>query len=676
MRGVFLVAVLAGVILGGGVAAYRVVTRDSGNSAPPGQAAAAGTPRSTAEAWAKGWSLGDPGLLYKLLTPESQQAFPFDTFKAEYDSFASETTLSELTATAGAADSTRASVGVHLATIYFGDFDYEVSLPLVKAASGYLVSWDPSAIHPDMTGGARFKSDIQRPKRGAILDRNGGELAVTRDARMIGLNRSVVPDRGYLVNRLIEFGFAAEVVNAAFDRKAGLNQLVPVGPVRDDQLEAATQLARNPGVIIYIETRRVHPLGPSAAHVVGYTRELTAEELAKRHGQGYRIGDRVGATGLEASLEPVLAGRAGAELRLADANGISLKTLKSTAYVPGQDVKTTLDANTLVVSQARLGARAGAAVTIDPRTNAILALNSSPSFDPDAFERNDRAALDAITKAPNSPQANRATTGLYSAGSTFKLVTGSAGLASGAYKTTDRVECSSVWRGIDPPRQNWEGAQGMLTIAEALMRSCNTVFYEIALTLYNNTDGALSQMARAYGFGAASGLVGLSDEDGLVPDAQWKRATKNEAWFPGDEVNLGIGQGDLLITPLQLANAYSTFLAGTLRSPVVLASEKPVARGALPLTEAQFALLRQGLKLVTGQYGTASAAFWNSGYTDFGGKSGTAEDVGAQQHVLFVAFSPAAGARAVTAVVLDEGQSGSIEAGPIARDIVLVAMKQ
>jgi penicillin-binding protein 2 len=161
-----------------------------------------------------------------------------------------------------------------------------------------------------------------------------------------------------------------------------------------------------------------------------------------------------------------------------------------------------------------------------------------------------------------------------------------------------------------------------------------------------------------------------------VPDAQWKRATKNEAWFPGDEVNLGIGQGDLLITPLQLANAYSTFLSGALRTPVLLASEKPVARGALPLTEAQLGLLRQGLKLVTGQYGTASAAFWNSGYTDFGGKSGTAEDVGTQQHVLFVAFSPAAEPRAVTAVVLDEGQSGSIEAGPIARDIVLVAIKQ
>ncbi len=676
MRGIFLVAVLAGVLLGGGVATYRVATRDAVVSSPAGSAAAAGTPRAAAEAWASAWSLGDPSLLYKLLTPESQQAFPFDAFKAEYDAFASETTLSQLIATAGVAEATRASVAVHLATSYFGDFEFDVSLPLVKTGSAYLVAWEPSVIHPEMTGGAHFRSEIQRPKRGAILDRNGRELAVTRDVRMIGLNRSVVPDRGYLVNRLIEFGFAPEVVNAAFDSKAGLNQRVPVGPVRDDQLEAATQLIRNPGVLIYFETRRVHPLGPSAAHVVGYTRELTAEELGRRRGQGFRVGDRVGAIGLEASLERLLAGHTGAELRLADANGGTLKTVKSMAYVAGEDVKTTLDSNTLVVAQARLGAHAGAAVTIDPRTNGILGLNSSPSFDPDAFERGDRAALDAITAAQHSPQANRATTGLYSAGSTFKLVTGAAALVSGGYRPGDRIDCGAVWRGVDPPRRNWEGSQGLLTIAEALMRSCNTVFYEIALRLYNDTDGALSEMARAFGLGAATGLVGLPEEDGLVPDAQWKRANKNESWYPGDEVNLSIGQGDLLITPLQLANAYSAFLSGTLRSPVLLASEKPIARGALPLTEAQLAHLRLGLKLVTGQYGTASAAFWSSGYTDFGGKSGTAEDVGTQQHVLFVAFSPAAEPRAVTAVVLDEGQSGSVEAGPIARDIVLVAMKQ
>jgi penicillin-binding protein 2 len=140
-------------------------------------------------------------------------------------------------------------------------------------------------------------------------------------------------------------------------------------------------------------------------------------------------------------------------------------------------------------------------------------------------------------------------------------------------------------------------------------------------------------------------------------------------------VNLGIGQGDLLITPLQLANAYSSFLAGKLRVPVLIKGEPATDRGAIPLTAEQSAHLRLGLKLVTSAAGTASAAFANAGYNNFGGKSGTAEDAGAQQHVLFVAFSPADAPQAVAAVVLDDGESGSIEAGPIARDIVLAALK-
>ncbi|MEX1103582.1 MAG: penicillin-binding transpeptidase domain-containing protein, partial [Dehalococcoidia bacterium] len=155
----------------------------------------------------------------------------------------------------------------------------------------------------------------------------------------------------------------------------------------------------------------------------------------------------------------------------------------------------------------------------------------------------------------------------------------------------------------------------------------------------------------------------------------WKRANRDEAWFPGDEVNLAIGQGDLLITPLQLANAYSTFLAGVLRNPVIIAGKEATPRGELPLTEAQSAHLRRGLELVTSASGTASAAFANAGYNGFGGKSGTAEDAGEQQHVLFVAYGPAAAPRGVVAVVLDDGQSGSIEAGPMARDILIAALE-
>jgi len=501
-------------------------------------------------------------------------------------------------------------------------------------------------------------------------------LAETQDLRFIGLNRSLIRDAAALRASLIQFGFAAQQVDDALASPAGQAQRVRVGQIPPEKAEAASEALRGiPGILVYFESQRVHPLGPAAAHVVGYTRELTAEELSQRRGTGYRIGDRTGATGIEATQDKVLAGAIGAELRLVSSDGALFNIVTSRAFVQGADVLTTLDSRVLRTAQARLGTRAGAAVTIDPRSNSILALNSSPSFDPDAFERNDAAALAAITSAPNGPLANRATTGLYSGGSTFKLVTGTAGLLYGGYKVTDRLECSAIWSGVDPPRRNWEGGQGSLTIAEGLMRSCNPVFYEIALTLYNDTDGALSQTARLFGFGAESGVVGLVEEAGQVPDAQQKKAKTGQAWFPGDEVNLGIGQGDLLITPLQLANAYSSFINRQLRVPRLLESELAASKAEIPLTDEQWAHLMSGLRLVTSARGTASAAFALSGYTDFAGKSGTAEDAGQQQHVLFVAMSPAAAPQAVTAVILDEGSSGSIEAGPMARDIVLAAIR-
>lgn len=687
MRAFFLVAILSGVFIGTAVAGVRALTRDGGegtNAAATGTPAAtvAGsseTPRVAAERFAQAWSAGEYERLYGMLDGPSQASVPLGSFTAEYTTFATELTLRTLVAKVASADGASAKLTVHAATAYFGDFEYSTTLNLSKTGGRWFVAWSPAVIHPDLAGGRHFKSSIQRAARGSILDRNGAPLAVTKEIRFLGLNRSVVQDRAALTATLGELGFTKDQVDAAFNAPGGATQRVTVGPVADGMVEAAALAVRSlPGAILYFESQRVHPLGGAAAHVVGYTREFTAEELDQRRGQGYRVGDRVGATGLEASLEKRLAGQHGAELRLVESDNTTVvRVVASREYTAGQDVRTTLDSATLVAAQARLGSRAGAAVVLDPRTNGVLAMNSSPTFDPDAFERNDRAALQAIANAPGSPQANRASTGLYSAGSTFKLITGAAGLLSGLYRTTDTIFCGAVWDTVSPARRNWEGTQGPQTIAQALMRSCNPVFYEIAYSIYqvDGKESFLSDVARMFGFGTETGAVGISDEAGLVPDPAWKKKTKGEIWYPGDSVNLGIGQGDLLITPLQLANAYSSFTAGALRTPVIIQGEEAKVRNEIPLSAEQSAHLKLGLRLVTSATGTASAAFANAGYTDFAGKSGTAEDAGAQQHVLFVALSPAAAPRAVAAVVLDEGGSGSIEAGPIARDIVLTAIR-
>jgi penicillin-binding protein 2 len=671
---VLLGAVAFGALFGALVVGARWAMRDSPETPPAVETAEPGSPEATAVEFARAWTRGDINALYLLLSPESQRTYSPQIVSEAYRTFSDELTQTGLAAEVTEADRARATLGVRVNTAYFGTIEYTTALNLEPGTAGYVVVWTPATIHPGMVNGRTFRGVVERPRRGTIFDRNGLELAVTTDVRSVGLNRSIVQDRAGLEAALIAFGFTKEQVDAAFNSPFAANARVRVGPIPEERAaEANDNLRPIPGVIIYFESQRVHPLGAAAAHVVGYTREYTAEELAARAGEGLRIGDRRGAIGLEASQEAVLAGSIGARLTLVDAGGTVIETVFSREFVQGQDVQTTLDADTLVRSYERLGTRRGASVVIDPVTNDILALNSSPSFDPDAFETNDSVALAAIIAAEGSPQANRATAGLYSAGSTFKLVTGAAGLVYGGYEVTDRIPCTAIWYGVDPPRRNWEGTQGPLTIAQGLMRSCNPVFYEIGLKLYD-TDNLLSQMARMFGFGEETGVVGIGEEAGLVPDAIDKRERTGEPWYPGDDVNLAIGQGDLLITPLQLANAYSTFVTRELRAPRLLMSEEATKRGDLPLTDQQWSHLDLGLRLVTGAGGTARSAFTLAGYTNFSGKSGTAEDANEQQHVLFVAMGPASSPRAVAAVVLDDGDSGSIEAGPIARDLVIAAL--
>ena len=674
---------LIGIVAGGAIAGVRALS--GGGSAAPVAAApettpiptalpGASEPRGVAERFAAAWERDDLTAMYDLLAPAAARVYPFEVFASVYANFDQETAARSIEVTVTDADSQRATLRVRLETAYFGDLEYTTVLHVAPSEGGLpRLNWTRAAVHPALREGAEFRSELRRPQRGNIYDRDGEALAITSDIRMIGLDRSLVINQATATDALVAFGFAPEEVAAAFASSLGPRQRVPVGVVPDSRVEdSAAIAAATPGIILWFEAQRTHPLGAAAAHVVGYTREYTAEELVPQAGTGLAPGDRLGAVGLEASMDALLAGQIGARLEIV--GGDEPLVLFEREFIPGADLHTTLDADVLRASHAGLSGQRGASVVLDPRTNAILAMNSSPSYDPDAFERGDAVALAAITATEGQPLANRATHGLYSAGSTFKLVTGAAGLASGAYTPSDRIFCGAIWYGVDPPRRNWEGERGLLTIAEGLQRSCNPVFYEVALTLYNTTEGALSDMARAFGYGAESGAVGIFDEAGLVPDAAWKTEARGEPWYPGDNVNLGIGQGDLLITPLQLANAYSAITVTALRTPTILAEVAATDRGALPLDEAHVAHLRHGLELVAGFGGTAAWAFANQGYDDFAGKSGTAEDTGDQEHVLFVAYSPAAAPGALAAVVFDDGPSGRLLAAPLARDLVLTAL--
>jgi penicillin-binding protein 2 len=259
-----------------------------------------------------------------------------------------------------------------------------------------------------------------------------------------------------------------------------------------------------------------------------------------------------------------------------------------------------------------------------------------------------------------------------------------AGLEKGGYTTDSTFPCPPVWYGLGPEfvKHNWQTVdRGSLTLAEGLMASCNPVFFEVAVKLDGIDPEILPSFASAFGFGKPTGIVGLDEAAGVAPGPEWKLENVGEPWYTGDTVNLSIGQGFLLVTPLQLANMYSALArTGVLRSPLlvtrIVAADGSVQQfeakelGRLPVSEATLAAIRQGLTLVIASPGGTSYQAFLGSSVAAAGKSGTAEDVELQQHVFFVAYAPRDDARIVALVALDEGQSGSLEAAPMVRRVL------
>jgi penicillin-binding protein 2 len=240
-----------------------------------------------------------------------------------------------------------------------------------------------------------------------------------------------------------------------------------------------------------------------------------------------------------------------------------------------------------------------------------------------------------------------------------------------------------VWYGLGPstPKANWSKVnEGSLTIAEGLMRSCNPVFYDIALKLDNIDPNILPSFSAGFGFGRPTGINGLEEASGVNPNGEWKQKEIGEPWYSGDSVNMGIGQGFLLATPLQIANAYSAIAqGGSLRTPLLVREIRESGtnnvtqrfevkeHGRLPISQGTLSVIREGTRMVAQDpRGTAYSVFRGS-TIDPAGKSGTAEDQGVQEHALFAAYAPRSAARGVAVVVLDDGKSGSLEAGPMTR---------
>jgi len=390
-----------------------------------------------------------------------------------------------------------------------------------------------------------------------------------------------------------------------------------------------------------------------------------------------------------------------------DAAGKPRRVIQDTDPVPGRDVVLTIDSNVQKVTENALAqamvdahkanfpqAHAGAAVLLDVRTGDVVSMASLPTYDPTLFLGgiSNKNWQSLTTTASDFPLTNRAIMGLYPAASTFKAMTGLGGLQDKIITPSSSYDCQGVWTemGKQWKKYCWDrGGHGVEDFYDAVRDSCDIYFYHVGYMFYRHGGEKLQAFARKFGFGALSGIDLPGEATGRVPDAKWKAAYNEnypeyQRWLPGDTVNLAIGQGDLLVTPLQLADAYAGIAnGGKVMRPHVLKqvlgpdgkpvlTYKPQVAFDSGTSASNLSAMKSALELVTTE-GTAKGAFRGFPVT-VAGKTGTAQVAGKDDYAWFVWFAPADHPKYCAAVLIEQGGHGGSIAGPAARQILAAAL--
>ncbi|MFA9430862.1 penicillin-binding protein 2 [Egicoccus sp. AB-alg2] len=616
----------------------------------------------------------------------------------------------------------------------------------------------------ELADGNRLRTVFVEAPRGRMLDRDGDELVKNRPALTISADRQLLLDgNGEPTDETAEKVLERLSQLLDLDREEIVGRMTsqhysPLGhiPIAFDVTEEVvfavrTQQELFPGVIAEVLPVRTYPHGQLAAHLVGYLNQISQEELADPAFADYRGGEQVGRTGLENVYEADLRGRSGRRTLEVTARNTVVDVVRETEPQPGNDLVTSLDLDlqqaveTLLedgivasredihtYSGRNLPSVAGSAVVLEAQTGRVLAMASYPTFDPSEFvgglsteyARYLFPNLAEGDEDTHAPMLNRAIQGEYPPGSVFKTVTGAAYMEAGLVGPNTPVDCPGSYSVGGITFRNWNpAAEGAMALDRALMRSCDTYFYELAYRQWqreqnqDEPDEILPQVAERFGFGKRLGIDLPSELAGHIPSRELKynnwlerrdlwcaqaeeaepgsyrravledNCTSGGTWRGGDAVNTSIGQGEILVTPLQIAAHYAAIAnGGTLYQPLlgrqVVTPTGEVVReieaetiSELDLDDAEMAAIQRGLRdVVMHERGTAHGAFTRG--TPFpldeipvAGKTGTAELKPKVPYAWFAAYAPADDPEYVVVVNVEEGGGGSQTAAPIARNI-------
>ena len=538
------------------------------------------------------------------------------------------------------------------------------------------------------------------PERGFIYDRNGVLLADNQPSFNMTLTRERAGDTAKVLDSVISILHLPEDEHAVF-AKALKQARHPFDPstllyeLSEEQIALlAVNQYRLPGIEVQAQFVRHYPQGDHFAHSVGYVGRINEKEAKQVDPTQYRGTQSIGKTGIERFYEPELHGRVGFEEVETNAQGRVMRVLRHTDAVPGKNIVLSLDITLQEAAEEALGDRRGSIIALDPKTGEVLAMVSKPSFDPNLFvtgiSSKDYSGLrDSIDK----PLFNRALRGLYAPGSTIKPEVAIAGLDSGVISASTRVFDPGYFQlpNVAHKYRNWNhNGDGWVDLNAAIMRSNDTYFYDLASKLGIDR---LHDYLSMFGVGQKVSLDMFEESPGLMPSREWKRNTRRQTWYPGETVILGIGQGYMQVTPLQLAQATALIANKGIWNRPHLAR---TVDGAAPVDEhpmpnivlhdpKEWAQVNHAMQLVMHDArGIARASAQGAQYR-IAGKSGTAQVVAIRQgerynrlktaernrdNALFVGFAPAENPQIVISVMIENGEAGGRVAGPVVRKVM------
>jgi penicillin-binding protein 2 len=536
--------------------------------------------------------------------------------------------------------------------------------------------------------------------RGMIYDRNGAVLVDNRPAFDLNVIPEEVPDPDKLLESLSGL-IPLDVTEARGVLNQGLKSY-PFKPVclqsdipRDHIAVLETQGFNLPGVLISVRPRREYVYGDFASHILGYMGEISGKELSSGDFPDVRPGDSIGKAGVEMRWQSFLQGRRGGKQVEVDASGRVLRLLSQKPAAPGSAVHLTIDRRLQAVAEQNMRGKMGAAVAMDPHSGAVLAMVSSPSFDPNHFAKGiTKSEWNRISSSPRFPLQNRVTAGQYPAASLFKIIMAVAALEEGVVDPAEEIFCNGILKLGDSSFRCWKSwGHGNVDLYRALVESCDVYFYKVGMRLGLER---IADWSRRFGLGSRTGFELGGEKAGLVPSDEWKREKFGVPWQTGETVSLSIGQSFLLVTPLQVCSMMSAlFNGGIVYRPLItkrvgtedetVYNFEPEELRRVNISERTLALVKESLVgAVNDKAGTGRKARLEQAVV--AGKTGTAQVVALDKsdlfeneedfperfrdHAWFAAAAPAAEPKIAVVVLVEHGGHGGSAAAPIAREMI------